>query len=338
MHDYVIRQASAEDIPKVMGFIHDYWNPAHILCQSEDFIKWQHLYQDEFCFVVAENRQNLELEGVLGYIPYSEDRPRDIFAALWKVRDHGAPGLGLKMKLFLMRNVQARGLYSVGLNEATLELHRRSGAVVDELRHYYMLSDRPEFEIAKIRERAPAAYNKERAPYKLEELVSREELLPVLSVEQELGKRPAKSFGFLCRRYIEHPIYAYRLFRILEGDTPRGIYVTRVQRYGNSKALRIVDYLGDVNAIAHTGAALRELVNGGYEYIDFYEYGVEDQILVDAGFVRNPPDSVNVIPNYFEPFVQENIRISMYAHADGPFYIFKGDGDQDRPSRLEGKP
>ena len=41
-----------------------------------------------------------------------------------------------------------------------------------------------------------------------------------------------------------------------------------------------------------------------------------------------------VIPNYFEPFIQENISISYFTDSQNleNLRIFKADGDQDRPS------
>ena len=39
----------------------------------------------------------------------------------------------------------------------------------------------------------------------------------------------------------------------------------------------------------------------------------------------------NVIPNYFAPFVQENVEI--FFHAPNEEIVFcKADGDQDRPN------
>ena len=73
----------------------------------------------------------------------------------------------------------------------------------------------------------------------------------------------------------------------------------------------------------------------GYEYIDFYLYGIEDDILRDAGFVLQD-DDVNIIPNYFEPFVQKNISLDFYADSLEEIILFKGDGDQDRPNFISG--
>ena len=50
-----------------------------------------------------------------------------------------------------------------------------------------------------------------------------------------------------------------------------------------------------------------------------------------AGFEEQIDDK-NIIPNYFGPFVQKNIDIWTRAQ-DKKTIFFKGDGDQDRPSK-----
>jgi hypothetical protein len=210
-----------------------------------------------------------------------------------------------------------------------------SGAAVEEMRHYYILSERLEYKIPIIHEKVYHEFNPILEQYDLQEIQSKEEIIPVLDIEREKKKFPRKSYDYICHRYIEHPVYQYHLLKIMNNCKTVGIYVTRVQKYNNAKVLRIIDYFGDIEAVAHTGNALKNILDMDYEYIDFYEYGIDDDVLTDAGFVLNPHGSTNVIPNYFEPFVRENIRLTFYAHSKEKFYIFKGDGDQDRPNKLK---
>ena len=72
----------------------------------------------------------------------------------------------------------------------------------------------------------------------------------------------------------------------------------------------------------------------GYEYADFYCYGLENKILNDAGFfLVNSIDDL-IIPNYFSPYLQKNINLNFFVDTENLNLIklFKGDGDQDRPS------
>lgn len=70
-----------------------------------------------------------------------------------------------------------------------------------------------------------------------------------------------------------------------------------------------------------------------YEYIDFYNFGINQKILNKAGFELNKYNKDIIIPNYFEPFLQKNIKLYYVSWPKKTsFPIFKGDGDQDRPN------
>ena len=100
-----------------------------------------------------------------------------------------------------------------------------------------------------------------------------------------------------------------------------------------TKILRIVDFIGKQSDINHIGQELQDLIaRNDYEYIDFYCEGIENEILENAGLKLKDDSDLNTIPNYFEPFVQENIDIYYFTNCNEIFPIFKADGDQDRPS------
>lgn len=331
---YMIRQATEKDVESVMKFIKDYWNKNHILCMSKQFMMWQHFYHEEFCFLIAENTDNYEIEGILGYIPYSEKEDRDVFGALWKVRNNHFPMLGLKMKLYLMNNIGARTVSAIGLNENTLELHKKSGSIVGTLKHYYILSDLERYVIAKIQNKIIIDYNHQRTQYDLMPINGINMLQKICDWEEKHRKTPQKSVDFICHRYINHPIYKYNIWGIFNKEKLVGAFITREIVYNNSPILRIVDYLGDTNAIAHVGKEIRRILFG-YEYIDFYLYGIDDSILADAGFILKRDENINVIPNYFEPFKQENVKLNFYTTSLENTVLFKGDGDQDRPNYIQ---
>lgn len=53
--------------------------------------------------------------------------------------------------------------------------------------------------------------------------------------------------------------------------------------------------------------------------------------MYEAGFVEVNEEDGNIIPNYFEPFVQENIDIWVDSRDDNSLFT-KADADQDRPN------
>ena len=73
----------------------------------------------------------------------------------------------------------------------------------------------------------------------------------------------------------------------------------------------------------------------GHEYIDLFTKGLDEKIILEAGFMKvdNKNNDV-IIPNYFEPFVQKNVCIRYFTDTKNlkDLRIYKGDGDQDRPS------
>ncbi len=331
----IIRKANYDDIPDIMKFIDDYWKKDHILAKSRDFFEYQHYYNNEVSFIVAEKTITKELEGILGYILYSEENKRDLFGAIWKVKSNKYPMLGMKMQIYAVKNLNAKTFSAVSLNPATLDMHRRWGATLGKLRQYYILARKDQYKIAKIEKVNIGKYNEDLKQYRLSSKTAEGCLNSICRWEKINGKMPLKSFNYIKHRYFHHPVYIYQKFAIYDEDKILGLLIAREIECNNEKVLRIVDYLGDVKAIAHVGQDLHKLlIDKGYEYIDFYLFGIESEILFDAGFVERDENDKNIIPNYFEPFVQENIDIVFYTSTKDNILLFKGDGDQDRPNLI----
>lgn len=335
----IIRKAECEDIPAIMEFIRCYWNEEHILALSRYYFEYQHFYNGEVSFVLAEEPGSKELEGILGYILYSEEaKERDLFGVIWKVRSNNYPMLGMKIQLYAMRNLNARSFSGIGLNASTLAMHKRWGATLGRLRQYYILANKKEYNIAKVEERRITEYNKELEQFDLRQMNDEDGIVAICEREKQNGKIPRKSSRFIKHRYFNNPVYSYFKYAVCQEENIQGVLVAREVECNGSKALRIVDYLGDVYAIAHIGKELHKLLSQReYEYIDFYLYGIDSQILLNAGFVERDYNDKNIIPNYFEPFVQENIDLDFYTTAKGNIILFKGDGDQDRPNIINKK-
>ena len=51
------------------------------------------------------------------------------------------------------------------------------------------------------------------------------------------------------------------------------------------------------------------------------------------GFVKKGLS--DIVPNYFEPFLKQNINIDYAFKSKSPYVIFKGDSDQDRPNLIK---
>ncbi len=68
------------------------------------------------------------------------------------------------------------------------------------------------------------------------------------------------------------------------------------------------------------------------EYIDILNFGIAEKIFYKLGFNKLDVKGNIIIPNYFEPFLLENIEINCAYRGTDEYVIFKADSDQDRPS------
>lgn len=336
-HNIVIRRASSQDIPPIMTFIRDYWDRAHILAISREFFEYQYVYGEEVCFIIAENQLEGSLEGILGYIPYdSEDTPRDIFGAIWKVRSSQYPMLGMRMQKYAMETLHARSFSAVGINSSTADMHKRLGMQTGKMEQYYILNPDRQYSIAKVNSMSEQTWDFQDEQYEWNICPDMKTLAQVFDSNSCRERKPFKCRAFMERRYYQHPIYQYQVFGISrKGEAVTSVAVAREIACLGSKVLRLVDFIGRTEDIGHIGEALIKLVrDGGYEYVDMYQTGIPREQMERSGFRMNGKEDGNIIPNYFEPFVQENIDILYYTSAKKGICLFKGDGDQDRPSKL----
>ena len=97
-----------------------------------------------------------------------------------------------------------------------------------------------------------------------------------------------------------------------------------VDAFGNFKLFKICNKFYDY---------LFEIFNS--EYLDVLNIGINEKIFLSSGMVK-ANYTKTTIPNYFEPFLKKNKKI-IFAHhykLKKKIYVFKGDGDQERPNLL----
>ena len=110
--------------------------------------------------------------------------------------------------------------------------------------------------------------------------------------------------------------------------------VMRIVEANGSRALRIVDVLGEEETLKNSGWRLEQAMRDyGCEYVDMYEYGISEEVLHGLGMKEVKEGSGVVIPNYFEPFEQRNVELYFFTNHMDRFRMLKADGDQERPNR-----
>jgi hypothetical protein len=336
---HVLRMAIRKDIPLIMDFIDRHWERGCLLSRDRAYFEYEYVVDDNVNFVIAVHEETGKIGGVQGLIQCSKRLPFDAFGVMW-IAD---PKSGTKfLGMCLTENAPyisgARYCFGVGLYEKTaaaLISCMYQDAIVFRLQHYYRLASRDVFKMAVVRE-------KRHVDCKAEEeckLIPIPTMTHLLSwVDLDLIRNPEtsvpyKDAWYLEHRYFNHPYYQFNIWGIETSPGKiKGLLIGRAVRARGATALRIVDFWGDCASLPGIGLELDRIMDAtGAEYIDFYCSAIPDTYLRRAGFVLRDTKDPNVIPNYFEPFVQENVDVIV---SGGDVPLFKGDGDQGRPKRL----
>ena len=119
-----------------------------------------------------------------------------------------------------------------------------------------------------------------------------------------------KNKNFLINKYLLNKFYNYKIYVIYNDDnTPQSFIIFRIINIKNSKCIRIVDRCGDFKTIKNDIAMFSYLLKKfNAEYLDFYS-SEKIPMYLNQYINKNSYDSNIIIPNYFEPFVQSNIKI-----------------------------
>ena len=326
----MIRFAKEADIDRIMAFIDTYWKKGHILGTNREFFKYEHLLDEGVTYVISENDSGT-IEAILGYIPYAKQH-RDVMTVMWKANHTAEPFLGIKLFNFLKANGDVRIMASPGSNPNLKRFYDSLRYPFGKMNHWYRLNRKKDvFCLAKVEDQSvPETYGDVR--FKLYSTWNELDQGFDWIGYQNSNPKPYKEKWYIEKRYFNHPIYKYKAYGLTEGDGPaKLLMIVRKAEANDSYALRLVDLIGNIELISSASNLLDTLLlENDAEYIDCYEVGVNAETMLSAGFTKTE-NTKNIIPNYFAPFVQENIDI-YYFSSDPETVLFKGDGDQDRPN------
>jgi hypothetical protein len=329
-----IQFATIDDVDEIMNFIHKNWKKNHILSQNKELFLYEHQDNNRINFVIHRNKAS-ELDGILGFIK-SSNTNSDIWGAMWKAlnnREH--PMLGVELLDFLRNAKEYNVFSSSGINKKTIGIYKYLGIYTDHLKQFVILNNKiKEFKIAKVLDEKylePVQFLKNNQ-YSLQQL-SKKELL--FNFEEYKENIPYKDRKYFVKRYFNHPIYKYDIYGVFKNNETHSLLVTRTVSANNSKVLRIVDFIGKEEDLQFITQNLYKIMtNNNFEYIDFMCFGFEYKLLLKAGFHQIDLDSSDlIIPNYFSPFVPENVKVYFFIDTDQleKVRVCKADGDQDRP-------
>lgn len=336
---YNIGIANKSDIEDIMEFIDSHWRKGHIMSIDRELFEYEFLYDNTVNFILAREKSTNEIEAIFGFLYCSNPdakTPKDIWGSFWKVNDdnNNMKMLGIELAKRVYELTGCRYHIGNGANPSTTIPLRKIvfKEKTDVMKQYYILnSNITEFNIADIKYFPECVCKCEKKylvkQYKDFELLKRE------FDAEKYDVVPYKDNWYVEKRYFKHPIYKYKVYGIYnECSIIDAIIVLREVEQNNRKILRIVDYLGNHTLFSGLNYIFKDWMSKErYEYIDFVEFGFEEEYIKKAGMVRRKDNDENIIPNYFEPFERSNVDIWVH-YKDERTTFFKADGDQDRPN------
>lgn len=330
---YDIRFAKYEEIEEIMHFLDIYWRKGHILASNRAFFEYEMVSDKSVNFVIAKDRKSGMIHGLHGFIAASKDPERlDTWGSIWKVIPGAMGLLGLEIIKRLERYTNTRACLSIGGNpKTTVPILRsmRHFEDVGKMQQFYCLAKREQYRVAKIEHYEPFIEN---TRYQVHTILFQnwDELDRSYDYSYSEEAFPYKDSWYIRHRYFENPIYSYQVYGLEEDGNIRALLICREQEYAGTKVLRIVDFIGKAKLFGGLSGFLKSALEK-YEYIDFYCYGFDTSYVKQAGMIERQDGDTNIIPNYFAPYVAENIDIWV-GTPKGKATFFKGDGDQDRPN------
>lgn len=339
---YEIRLAQITEIDSIMRYIGEFWHKGHIMSVDKELFTYEFVNNNDVNFLIAIDKSSGAIEAVLGFLNCSNPnnevnaKRKDLWGSFWKVNDThpNMPLLGIEMARRVFPLTGCRMLIGNGANpETSVPLRRlyfRDKTV--RLKHYYCLrSDKSEFSIAVINQVQHVPESIDPETY-ITHLKSIDEVNQVFCFDK-LDLLPYKDAWYTEKRYFRYPYYKYYVFGAYRTSNQIGaLIIMRIAEANGARALRIVDYIG--NHLLFTGLykAIQTLLQEeNCEYADFITHGFNERLILSAGFILRTESDNNIIPNYFEPFIQKNVDIWAHYSTEGTAF-FKADGDQDRPN------
>lgn len=330
----IIRRATADDVKGIMKFIKSYWSESHILANHIEFFEYEFQCDDYINFIISINKEN-NITAMIGYITYGYENS-DIMTVMWKSIDQKSNSRGIELLNYLTKQDNIKTISTCGNNEKVIPFYKYLGFNTGKLYQYYRISNKKKYQIAMIKEKIILPYS-QTTKYSLLEINSFNELKDKFDfiTYKDRNPKPYKEPWYIEKRYFKHPIYEYKTYIIVDDNNIADtVLFARIIDCNSVKILRVIDCIGKYENLQYISYDIQRLIDKNqYEYIDFYQFGISDDIMKKAGFILNDGGE-NIIPNYFEPYLQKNIDINFSTQYNSDFVLFKGDGDQDRPSKI----
>jgi hypothetical protein len=372
-----LRYSTANEYDRISQCLHEHWANNHVYCRDQKLFDWTfhratHWPADQYSFALAEDGG--ELVGILGGIPFTFNHYGKESLAIWLANYVIAPshrkGTAALQLLSMFRKPEFHPTVAFGINPATATIYKvLRGIVLPEIpRHFLVLPEQEE----RMRNVLSIAYPDLDGATASE--LTRAFVLPRLPEVQpfaqtipeqwdvvdwaDLSKETvgaARNFEYLKWRYLDHPVFAYRVIAVPDGSRT-GLAIWRCEtirrkteegRADVDRIGRLVEFLpaSPLNGEHLWAAFLADARAEDCFAADYYGFhGATRQMLEAQGFreTSTVPGS-NKIPTRFQPLDGKGggILSAMFIQpgapacdlsADCPWLWTKADSDQDRPN------
>ena len=337
---YKFKICEKEDLPRLLTFIDTYWRKNHILVRSKEILDFQYYNREtgKYDFVLAENTQTGELDGIRGWIRVDQYDPAlaqydEVWSAVSKVRTDVENNEIKVLGSYLWRYLEKhKGFGTVGISHFSFDMHTAIRHKTCSLGQYFILNrETKDFKVAVIPTDYQTPAETKASNWHLREI---EDINAIADDAVPAYYRPFKSKTYLINRFAKHPVYHYHFYGIYEGNELKSILVGKFVEINGGKILRIVDVLGSLEDVGCLNESFQSILHESCcEYVDFLCFGIDDSVFQNMGFDKLDLEQDKlIIPNYFEPFEAKNIVINGAYKPAERYCMFKADADQDRPS------
>lgn len=298
-----------------------HWGSIHPLINNEELFNYYYVDGEWTNFYYLEDEG--EMAAVCGYIKCAQGDNSDIWVSVWCAKK-GKNGLGLSLMGQMQQLVGAKVMACNNIRKKTMAFYTFLGYHPDKLNQYYRLNDKDSYKIAVVNDK-----NISPSPAPVSKLVEFTDIESVKNFFDNFGaSKPQKDYWYIDKRYFNYPHYSYKVYGIFEGGSCVSLVMFRVNESDEGRVLRLVDYIGAPQNFGLLAGHIDRLMRQfDCEYCDAYSFGVEAE---KAGFVLRDENDGNIIPNYLNPLLQENIDYYFFTTDTENFVMFKADGDQDR--------
>lgn len=320
MSNQTIRRIPLCEKDKIVSFLNENWGSKHPLVNNDTLFNYYYTDGEYTNFYCCED--DGETASICGYIKSSQKQNSDIWISIWCAKK-GKNGLGLALMGKMKELTGASVISCNNIRKNTMAFYTFLGYYPDKLNHYYRLRDLKEYSIPVIKNKDIPQCNTAQSALK--------EFISIQQVKDNFDNfisKPVKDYWYIEKRYFNYPHYKYNVYGVYKDEKCVALVVFRVNTNIEGSVLRLVDYIGKSEDFALLCGHIDPLLEKyNCQYCDMYSFGVLGE---SAGFKKRDEADENIIPNYLNPLLQENIDYYFFTSDTKDFLMFKADGDQDR--------